>query len=309
MKKYLIIALIGLIAAGAMVLKYPRDSYSYEVKTSGTSSPAASKQPEIGKTGNESGLKPINIVLSPHFDDAVLSLGGSMSGGQAETKVDVFFAGKPSKDLYTEHDKASGFWDSDEAVPLRILENKKALGEFGLESKNYDYLESQYRGGGQDAGIERSIEKDIEAIMAQYPSRQISIYGPAVYDDKVTDPDHKILHEAFMAEAKKNKNANIQFLVYEDFPYISEFSQGNPGSLKGYLESAENINLEELDIAIDQAGLAKKAKGIKDYVSSVTAFSAQKVDIASLSEKFSRGRCKASHPDWYACEVAYKVQI
>lgn len=315
MKKYLIIAVIGLVAVAAVALKYFPDSYSYEIKTDKSSVlSSADSTPEVKKADDEKGLKPINIILAPHFGGAVLSLGGFLAKDQAETEVDTFFAGKPPKDLYVEWDKISGFYDSDEASGMRKIENKKALGEFGAEGKNYDYLDFRYRekdgSTALTAGqIERSIEKDIESIISRYPSREIYIYASAAFKDKIISPDHEILYKAFMAEAGKNKSPNVHFLIYEDLTYVREFAQSDLGSLEDRSEAENNIKLEKNAIEINQDELAKKAKGTGDYVSEVTAFKEQNTDIVSSIQNFGRKRCKADHPDWYACEVVYEVRF
>jgi len=309
MKKYFlpIAAAVAIFAASGLILKYYGKNYSYETGTA-KNSPIAAFSPAASPASDKSSeQKSVVIILSPHFDDAVLSLGGFLSGNQSETRVDTFFSGKPSQDLHTKWDRISGFRDSNEALPLRALENKKALGELGAEIKNYDYPDFQYRPKGRDGSVEKSMEKDIGSIISKYPAAKISIYGPADFGTKITHPDHEILHQALIGAAKGNTNPDIHFLMYEDFPYVRQFNKSNLGSLIGHLEAKDGVKLEEKDIEIDEMGLFKKIKALKDYTSQIAAFSSQGSDIASLAESFSRARCKAAHSEWYACEAVYQI--
>lgn len=300
MKKYFLATIVLLIAGIAAW------NFFYKARS------AERKTPLVGKTAEEikekeSIKKPMAIILSAHFDDAVLSLGGLLAKKQNEAEVDTFFAGKSEKTFFTKWDRISGFKNSGEAIDSRNKENIAALSRFGASVKNYDYLDFQYREKGQYRQIENGMEKEIESVMAKYFSRQVFLYGPAEFGAKITHPDHKILHEAFVAAAKKNKNPNVKFLIYEDFPYVWQFNQSNKIELKKYLESNDKVKLKEEYIDIGQSELEIKIKSIKDYISQVAAFRAQGSDIADLAEKFSRARCKASHPDWYACEAVYEI--
>ena len=87
----------------------------------------------------------IAIILSPHFDDAVLSMGGFMAERKTPLIVVTFFSGKPSETFEGEWDERSGFKNSDEALATRVEENTLALGQVGAYPLNLRYVDFQYR--------------------------------------------------------------------------------------------------------------------------------------------------------------------
>ena len=93
-------------------------------------------------------MPPLTIV-SPHFDDAVLSCWTVLSsGGQVEV-VNVF-AGTPSGDA------PPGWWDQALGTPAAAIrtmaeEDRRALARAGRASRNLDFLDAQYRGRDEPA--------------------------------------------------------------------------------------------------------------------------------------------------------------
>ena len=131
--------------------------YGFQDKT-----PSQSEVPTPVLTVN----KPLVIILSPHFDDGVLSLGGLMAKREHELLVATFFTQRPTIVLHTEWDRISGFSDSDEAIFARTNENENSLLPFEAIIKNYNYPDLQYRKQNQDKEIRDGIVKDMESIIA-----------------------------------------------------------------------------------------------------------------------------------------------
>ena len=261
--------------------------------------------------GVENAAKPLVVILSPHFDDGVLSLGGIMAKRKNEFLVATFFTGRPTEIVHTEWDKISGFSDSDEAMFARTKENENALKPFNTIIKNYDYPDFQYRKDGinrrEDPEIRDKIGKDIETLIKTYPDRELFIYGPATFGKKITHPDHQIVHDAFMDVWKKNIQPHAHFLIYEDFPYVLRFANSGLGSLNAYLEKTESMKLKENRIRLNQSELLEKIASIDMYKSQIKALSAslKDNDINSLIANFYNKRCKILILFSYACEVAY----
>src|SRR5437588_4990622 len=85
------------------------------------------------------------MILSPHFDDAVLSCWHLLDAG-GDIRVVNVFAGVPPPD------RAAGWWDaiagvqdSSEAVLQRRLEDEAALALAGRAAINLGFLDDQYR--------------------------------------------------------------------------------------------------------------------------------------------------------------------
>jgi LmbE family N-acetylglucosaminyl deacetylase len=250
---------------------------------------------------------PLTIILSPHFDDAVLSLGGLMAKRENQLLVATFFAQKPTEIVHTKWDKISGFSDSDAAILARTKENENALMPFNAIIKNYDYPDFQYRKQNEDKEIEEEIAKDIGTLIKTYQNRELFIYGPATFGPKITHPDHQIVHDAFMDVFREIKKQNVHFLMYEDFPYVYQFTMSNLGDLNTYLEKIENMKLIENPIELNKNKLAEKISGIYTYKSQAEAFLSLGDDIGIWAQKFYQERCQTLLPGAYACEVVHTL--
>ncbi len=265
----------------------------------------------------------IAIILSPHFDDAVLSLGGFMAERKTPIIVATFFTGKPSEVVRGSWDKLSGFKNSDEALAARSEENVRALGRIGAYPLNLSYLDFQYKRGRLSASGEKivqSTKKDIETILKELSdSAEISIYGPAEFGPEITHPDHKILHDAFTAVAReKLGQKNLRFFYYEDFPYVARYESSGSTTLKKFLEEVNGgLALREIFLPIGSSALDAKIKTIGAYSSQDKAFESLGENIGAAARQYARGRCSAltrkpfTRPalrGGQACEVVYEIE-
>ena len=122
------------------------------------------------------------MILSPHFDDAAISLGGLLAKEGAESVVATFFTGTPKPSLSRPWDLASGFADSSAAMQERVRENTLSLGSLRVPDAaiiNYAYLDNQYREiptytGPGEAEIVSAIAKDIKKLLARFGGAQLS---------------------------------------------------------------------------------------------------------------------------------------
>lgn len=266
--------------------------------------------------GQNAPEKPLSIILSPHFDDAALSLGGLIARRESPALVVTFFSGEPEKVMRTVWDKRSGFPNSHEAAMTRFKENEQALVPLGAATKNYNYPDYQYREKSKDERVNwRALEriksdiiKDIEGIIADNPKRELLIYGPADFGEKITHPDHQILHDALMEVAKKySADPKTSFFIYEDFPYVRQFAQKNSEALKNYLSAKDNLRLEENFIELSEPQILEKIRVVSEYQSQIAAFKSMGSDILVLAKKFTSERCKTTSPQWSGCEAVYRI--
>ncbi len=182
---------------------------------------------------------------------------------------------------------------------------KNALISFNVIIKNYDYSDFQYRNKNQDEEIKNGIIKDIESLITIYKDRELFLYGPGTFGEKITHPDHKMVHDAFMSVERTNKNSNIHFFVYEDFPYIRQFTMANLGDFNNFLNKQENIIFEQKVIELNKWELEEKISSIYAYKSQIKAFLSFGDDLGIIAEKFSQSRCKMFLPLTYACEIIH----
>ncbi|MDO8482724.1 MAG: hypothetical protein Q7S86_02810 [bacterium] len=256
----------------------------------------------------------IAIILSPHFDDAVLSMGGFMADRKKPLIVATFFTEKPPEPVQAIWDSLSGFKNSDEAIAVRVEENVRALGRTGTHAINMKYLDFQYRHDrdpDSEEKILQSMEKDIKTILDTFGTvENVSIYGPSEFGPDITHPDHKLVHDAFFRVAReKSAQQNLRFFFYEDFPYVSRYQVSTTTPLQNFLlETNIGLTLRELELPLSPAELEEKIKSIKAYASQEKAFESLGADIVEETRTFTETRCKKTNPASLGCEVVYEIK-
>ncbi|MDQ6811477.1 MAG: hypothetical protein M3Z95_06230, partial [Actinomycetota bacterium] len=93
------------------------------------------------------------LVLSPHWDDAVLDC-WSLLSSERELNVVNIFAGVPTPGRVTIWEKVLGASDSAERARERIAEDARALGRAGREGLNLPLLDAKYRQARFGLGLE-----------------------------------------------------------------------------------------------------------------------------------------------------------
>lgn len=245
------------------------------------------------------------IILSPHFDDAVLSLGGFLTQSKSKAVVITLFTKENEKIQKTYWDEISGFNDSSESIKYRTQENKEALDLLGNKIKNYKFNNFQYDENREEKKLLNSLIEELENITSDTKGETF-IYSPMIFDKKNihVHPDHYILHVAITEIIKKNTNPNIKFFMYEDYPYIEKSNFSINDSIK-FVNKNSNVKLEAEYIQLSELDFKNKIKSMKKYKSQITAFESLGEDLLSGLYKFNRSRCNLL--ELYACEIVYKV--
>lgn len=98
------------------------------------------------------------LVVSPHFDDAVLSAWGLLDRAPAGTAdVVTVFGGLPAAGTHTDPDAACGFRDGIEAVHARRDEDERALAGVAARHWWLPLVDLQYTAGRRDASDAEAI--------------------------------------------------------------------------------------------------------------------------------------------------------
>ena len=263
----------------------------------------------------------VTIVLSPHFDDAVLSLGGLLAKEKGHSVVATFFTGAVGDTTaeesgtgaaiaLTEWDKISGFSNSAEATPSRTEENKAAVTDLGSSAINYGHFDTEYgkRTVSEDGILIRTIAGEIETLIKTFSEYPVFVYGPAEFGDIITHPDHKTLHRAFVQVSKKYAgDTRVHFFIYEDYPYVARFRAGTTTPLAEFLEKSNGVTLEESALALTRSDLVKKGLALSRYTSQIRAFSILREHLVPDTLRFNSLRCRHTLSTLPACEVVYKI--
>lgn len=145
------------------------------------------------------------VVLSPHWDDAVLDCWSVLSGEHAAVVVNVF-AGVPEAGRVTLWDTITGARDSAERARERIAEDAEALARAGRRPASLPFLDAQYR---RPPGP--SLERLDTALCAVVPAAS-RVHVPAGLGGH---PDHLLARRY----GRMLLSCGMPVSLYADLPY------------------------------------------------------------------------------------------
>jgi LmbE family N-acetylglucosaminyl deacetylase len=154
-------------------------------------------------------MGPDAVILSPHFDDAVLSCWHVLASAGEVLVVNVF-AGEPATGTLGWWDRLAGATDSAAAVRTRIEEDRQALAIAGRTAVNLSFLDSQYRQSDQAPG------EIVEAL------REVVVAGGLLYAPAGLG-DHHRDHTAVRAAALALNAEGADLALYADLPHATVF--------------------------------------------------------------------------------------
>jgi LmbE family N-acetylglucosaminyl deacetylase len=229
------------------------------------------------------------IYLQPHFDDAVLSCGGSI-GLQTATGnrvlVVTVFGGIPTQGTrYSPFvgqtlQKMGLSLDPTEAVRQRRAEDQAAVESLGADVLRLDYLDAIFRGDpayyqGDDAlfgnvnSADLSLDEELANVfLAIYERAPLAaLYAPLGIGHHV---DHQLCCSA--ADRLAQRKLNVKF--YEDFPYVT-----NSGALAA--------RQRELNITME-AEMVEISGMIRQKEEAVALYRSQVPDLFGSEEKMTK---------------------
>lgn len=164
------------------------------------------------------------FVVSPHLDDAVLSLGQLIAheAAQYELTVITVLAGVPDLGvgMVTPYDAAHGFGTSAESMIARRREDDAACAQLGARPVHLDFLDGQYveRLPGEDKLITAALERLIGP-------------GDLVFVPLgLMHPDHVLVASCARHAAQR---AGSRSFVYEELPARVLWPELVPPALDG----------------------------------------------------------------------------
>jgi hypothetical protein len=247
------------------------------------------------------------IVLSPHFDDAILSVGGILSEFVGQKYVVTFFSTPTTTKQYlTWWDRISGFEKSSDSHFKRMNENDNALKIIGAQAINEDYLDGQYedRTSSTSAIIIKNIMKNIDEVINSMGSTSVVVLGPSYFGEKSTNKDHALLSKAFVQVIKNKTHNNTAFYFFEDLPYTySKFGNSSIKLQEILSNFYPELTINKKVLYISKKSFDNKIMSIKSYTSQLEAFSFLNEDLLKNIFNFETNRCSP-----LICEVLYKAE-
>jgi LmbE family N-acetylglucosaminyl deacetylase len=167
------------------------------------------------------------VVLSPHLDDAALSLGATIArasqNGVEVTVVTVLSGDPESTQPAGEWDLRCGFASAAEAARQRRSEDAEACGILGAEPVWLPYGDEQQaeRGGSDDA-----IWNDLSPLLAAA--------------DAVVTPGHPLVHldHAWLTKLLLARRPELLTGLYVEQPYAANITVGRGYSPRPLLQTA-----------------------------------------------------------------------
>jgi LmbE family N-acetylglucosaminyl deacetylase len=149
-----------------------------------------------------------HVILSPHPDDAVLSLWHLLAGEEDVAVVNVFGGTPDGRRGDRWWDRLTGTEDSETRVAERRAEDREALGMAGRTPHDLGFLDGQYRDG------EPALEPIVSGIVRAAPEGRL--YAPAALD---AHRDHRIVLAAALALRSRGR----EVALYADVPHATVY--------------------------------------------------------------------------------------
>jgi len=155
------------------------------------------------------------VVVSPHFDDAVLGAAHLLARYAGSTVLTVF-GGMPAAypDPPSDWDALGGFRSGDDVVARRRQEDTAATASLGARSAWLEFVDHQYLGPGEAPGPAAVAPVLAEALRAEGPTAVFVPMG-------IANPDHDVTHDAALLarDALAHDGGRLEWFCYEDHGY------------------------------------------------------------------------------------------
>jgi LmbE family N-acetylglucosaminyl deacetylase len=181
----------------------------------------------------------LHAILSPHFDDAVLSCWQLLDAPDDVMVVNVFTAAPPAGTPAPWWDRSTGATDPVERMHERREEDVAALALAGRSSVGLGLLDDQYR------HAQLSVCDVVQRITQEVEPGRI-LHAPGAFDGH---PDHVLVRDAALELAR----AGRAVVLYVDLPHAS--ARGWPAWLSGEQSPLAREIAADWDRVLSEAGL------------------------------------------------------
>ncbi len=197
----------------------------------------------------------MNIVLSPHIDDAVFSCWHALV--PSETQVYNIFAEIPPADTTTLWDRLCGMPDSRQMMHNRRQENDLIFNNLRVPVQYLPFLDGQYR---RDKLNPADIASEIIGRSTGRPSFLAPLAGSTVWRHK----DHVLVRSAAILLIKQGYKVTF----FPDIPYMYMPAIMQPKHLDRLAERMSKllgIGLKAEVIRLDRQQILAKTRAMKAY--------------------------------------------
>jgi LmbE family N-acetylglucosaminyl deacetylase len=258
-----------------------------------------------------------NLILSPHFDDAVLSLGGLIATAPERAVVVTVFSGTPpAENIAGRWDRRSGFASAAAAMRARAVENERALAVLGVAPdaiRNLGHLDSQYRVQRQSdrvaiAELRSAIAADIRRLVRDHGGA-VNLFAPA----SAWHPDHRIVGDAVFDFHRMDDGPAADVFLYQDQPYaylelrrrsLAPLRLVNFSRLAGVAAQRSGVVVTGEFIEFDERQRQAKTEAIEQYGSQ---FRILRPLLGKMISDFSYYQARAGRQASRYAEMVYRL--
>ncbi|WP_405791657.1 PIG-L deacetylase family protein [Streptomyces sp. NBC_01506] len=177
---------------------------------------------------------PGTVILSPHFDDAALSLAGLIDRFPGPVTVVTVHGGEPAAHHPVSWwDSVCGFSTAREAYRARRVEDARACELMGVESVTLDHPDGPYIDGAELTGI--------DAYLAELPSETVLLIPVGT-----NQADHTKVRDRALTVA--GKLGRPMPLFYADLPYTGHLDEWGSAGVDDALGRSRKYGLEFQDL-------------------------------------------------------------
>lgn len=149
------------------------------------------------------------LILSPHLDDAVLSVGQFMAG-RTSVVATVCTGVPPRHRMLTSFDQGCGFSSAGDAMRARRREDELAVATLGGSVRHLGLLDSQYVGNAPVA-MGSAVSEAVVDVLGPVPAENRMLLAPL----GLAHPDHVALATAALSAAATH---DVELWLYEELP-------------------------------------------------------------------------------------------
>jgi LmbE family N-acetylglucosaminyl deacetylase len=205
------------------------------------------------------------IVLSPHFDDAVLSCGGWLARHAGATVATVC-SGRPGPGVPADPnwDALARFADADQAAEARRSEDRAALDQLGAEQVLLGFLDGSYKERVDRAHEDRSVVGGFEEVLTDRLGQLLDERSPewCLFPLGLLHPDHVVTRRA--AVSSLAARPAIRAMSYLDLPYgiaFEEAARAGAEAMPGRLDAEHPPETVTAEVLADTRGRKRLATG------------------------------------------------
>jgi hypothetical protein len=174
----------------------------------------------------------VKVVVSPHLDDAVLSVYGQLG---PETTVVTVLAGLPPEGYLSDWDRQSGATDSRARTAERREEDRRALGRSAAVPVHLDFPDRQYVA----LGMPKPSHADVAEGLRPYLEGADEVLAPAALSTNSRNPlrrlrrrrgsDHRLIRDvALQLRPDATLYAELPYALSEDRGFTLPYDVRRP---------------------------------------------------------------------------------